>query len=336
MYKWYQSAQICYVYLSDVSSLRYNDAIVRDELARSAWFTRGWTLQELIAPGMLEFRDSDWKVLGSRSTMAYDLSRITGIPHDVLSRGFYHEHFTVAQIMSWISRRQTSRIEDMSYSMLGLFHINMSLLYGEGSNAFLRLQQEIVKKTDDMSIFAWKTRRTTEHRERRVYKMFAPGPECFSHSSCITHYTEEDQWSDDGIVRPICKIRQSYGYALEFLSQTTYVVTNKGLQVSGYCSKPSELELRHDLDTDFIVSDCDKLLILACGSHEDGHDSWERGDFVAVPIYLKDPPSDRYPLIQYLDRPHSGWRQGNIIFLDSQKVFKNLAKLEEIDVYLEI
>jgi hypothetical protein len=329
MYKWYQTAQICYVYLSDVGSLRYDDASVKDELTRSAWFTRGWTLQELIAPRMLEFRDSDWEVLGSRSTMALDLSRITGITYDVFSKGFYHKNSTVAQIMSWISCRQTSRIEDMSYSILGLFDINMSLLYGEGSNAFLRLQQEIVKKTDDMSIFAWETRETTEHRKVGISKMFAPGPECFSHSSCATRYTEQDR-------RAFGSLKHAYGIALDFLSKTTYVVTNKGLQVSGYCCNISGLQLGLSLPHPSAGSRGDKLLILACGSHKGGHVLYERGDFVAVPIYLTPPPMDHPNSSIQKDRPRSGSRHGNIMFLDSQKVFDNLAKLEKLDVYLEI
>jgi len=119
----------------------------------SRWFTRGWTLQELIAPRNLVFYSREWSFLGTKASFASDISSITGIET---------RHFTVTVLdasvatrMSWLAKRQTTRIEDMAYCMLGIFDINMPLLYGEGPKAFLRLQEEIIRVNDDQSIFAW-------------------------------------------------------------------------------------------------------------------------------------------------------------------------------------
>lgn len=129
---------------------------------RSAWFTRGWTLQELLAPRDLTFLCLDWKQeIGSRTSLSQEVSEVTKIPEKALTNGwslkdeFGALQFTVAQIMSWASARETSRVEDTAYSLMGLFRINMPLLYGEGPNAFIRLQLEIMSKYDDNSLFAW-------------------------------------------------------------------------------------------------------------------------------------------------------------------------------------
>ena len=116
------------------------------------WFTRGWTLQELLAPQDVEFYDQDWLSIGTKKTMWSLLSRITGIQPRHLWK-FREASF--AQKLSWVANRQTTRAEDRAYSLLGLFNVNMPLLYGEGEKAFKRLQHEILQSTDDESIFAW-------------------------------------------------------------------------------------------------------------------------------------------------------------------------------------
>ena len=152
MYRWYGEAQICYAYLADVDSAGQNDPLTMRRLERSRWFTRGWTLQELLAPDVVVFYDNAWVEIGTRSSLSYRISKITGIKHDHLIRPF---KASVAAKMSWASNRTTTRIEDIAYSLMGLFEVNMPLLYGEGSKAFTRLQHEIVKISDDESIFAW-------------------------------------------------------------------------------------------------------------------------------------------------------------------------------------
>ncbi|KAH8663645.1 hypothetical protein BGZ60DRAFT_411777 [Tricladium varicosporioides] len=150
MFEWYRGAQVCYVYLSDVSTAEENPYDDQSHFRKSKWFTRGWTLQELLAPDRVEFYDREWKQIGTKLGFTDLVQSITGISHIV-----NYAEASVAQKMSWASRRETTRLEDQAYCLLGLFNVYMPLLYGEGPKAFLRLQQEILNKTDDDSIFAW-------------------------------------------------------------------------------------------------------------------------------------------------------------------------------------
>ncbi|PMD29348.1 HET-domain-containing protein, partial [Hyaloscypha variabilis F] len=144
MYQWYQASQVCYAYLADV---RLGKKLHR-ELEDSQWFTRGWTLQELLAPASVVFFDQDWVDIGTKASLGEIISEITGI-EDLID----FESACVAQKMSWAANRKTTRVEDMAYCLLGLFDVNMPPLYGEGENAFIRLQLEILKTSDDESIF---------------------------------------------------------------------------------------------------------------------------------------------------------------------------------------
>lgn len=152
MYRWYENAYVCVAYLSDVESPH----VVDDDFAQSIWFTRGWTLQELIAPRSLDFWDAKWKIFGDRYDHARDIAVSTGIPISVLRQEKDVSAYSIAERMRWVSRRKTTRGEDMTYCLLGIFNINMPMLYGEGRvKAFLRLQEQIIKQSTDMSIFAW-------------------------------------------------------------------------------------------------------------------------------------------------------------------------------------
>ncbi|KAI1349672.1 HET-domain-containing protein [Xylaria sp. FL0043] len=178
MFRWYGEAKVCYVYLVDVfpeedphepSSVFFN----------SRWFTRGWTLQELIAPHNLKFFYSNWTVIfettrESRERIQFDpyepdfskadsfldtIASITGIEdwhmYSLHTMDITLKHVSVATKLSWVSRRSTTRTEDMAYCLLGLLDVNMPLLYGEGHRAFLRLQEEFLKKSFDSSILLW-------------------------------------------------------------------------------------------------------------------------------------------------------------------------------------
>lgn len=148
MYNWYTRAAVCYVYLFDVGT----DS---QPWIQSQWFTRGWTLQELLAPQKVEFYDMAWERLGDKIDNSTQISRRTGIPLEAL-REFDQKAFTIAQRMSWAKNRCTTRSEDRAYSLLGIFDVNMPLLYGEGGGkAFYRLQEEIMKTSTDPTIFAW-------------------------------------------------------------------------------------------------------------------------------------------------------------------------------------
>lgn len=161
MFKWYQQAEICYAFFSDVDSSMHARSH-QSTLHRSRWFSRGWTLQELIAPHEVMLYDMHWKNMGSRSSCAVELSKITGIQEQVLFRdGEELEsvlHGTsIAQRMQWASKRTTTREEDIAYCLLGLFDVNMPLLYGEGKKAFIRLQEAILTGSDDHSILAFRS-----------------------------------------------------------------------------------------------------------------------------------------------------------------------------------
>ena len=147
MFTWYRDAVQCYAFLSDIESV--------EELPKSRWFMRGWTLQELIAPLSVIFFNKYWKELGTKASITREIATITNIPRAVLLSNS-REDFSVAQIMSWAAKRETTRVEDRAYSLLGLFGVNMPMIYGEGNKAFRRLQLEIMKESRDHSIFAWR------------------------------------------------------------------------------------------------------------------------------------------------------------------------------------
>jgi hypothetical protein len=124
------------------------------KLRESRWFTRGWTLQELIAPQTVEFFTADWVGIGPKKKLCGLLSSITKIDEHILKGGNLAE-VSVARKMSWASHRKTSRLEDMAYCLLGIFDVNLPLIYGEGRKAFRRLQEAIMVTTPDQSLFAW-------------------------------------------------------------------------------------------------------------------------------------------------------------------------------------
>jgi len=158
MYRWYQEAEECYAYLVDVPHNPVNrvTGATGPEFRESRWFTRGWTLQELIAPSSVIFLDSEWHDMGTKSNLQCAISEITGIPGNFLL-GDDLRHASIAQRMSWASKRETTRVEDLAYSLMGLFGIYMPMLYGEGERAFIRLQEEIMRVSDDHSLFAWRS-----------------------------------------------------------------------------------------------------------------------------------------------------------------------------------
>ncbi|QDS76637.1 hypothetical protein FKW77_007995 [Venturia effusa] len=154
MYRYYYNAHVCYAYLSDLAPGTGSPMTRR--LRDCRWFKRGWTLQELVAPRSVTFYDSEWNAIASRTALSKALANITHIKQSVLVDREELWNTSVATRMSWASTRNTTREEDIAYSLLGLFDVNMPLLYGEGSKAFKRLQEEIIKTWDrvDHSILA--------------------------------------------------------------------------------------------------------------------------------------------------------------------------------------
>ncbi|KAK7444084.1 hypothetical protein VKT23_015482 [Stygiomarasmius scandens] len=154
MYQYYMDAEVCYVYLSDVTG-KEDPRDAGSAFRHSRWFSRGWTLQELLAPTYAVFLDCNWTEIGTKWSLRDAISAITTIPRRVFECGDI-DSYSIAQKMSWASRRETTRPEDQAYCLMGIFGISMSPIYGEGgTKAFMRLQQEIIKISDDRSIFAW-------------------------------------------------------------------------------------------------------------------------------------------------------------------------------------
>ncbi|KAK5651076.1 hypothetical protein OQA88_13708 [Cercophora sp. LCS_1] len=148
MFRWYRNAAKCYVYLTDVSTCQQDaDGNPGWEQAfrKSKWFTRGWTLQELIAPTVIEFFSEDRQRLGDKKSLAQHIHNTTGIPLEALQANAL-SNFSFDARMSWIKTRSTTREEDKAYCLFGIFNVQMPLRYGEGEEeAFRRLREEIRK-----------------------------------------------------------------------------------------------------------------------------------------------------------------------------------------------
>ncbi|KAI3326475.1 hypothetical protein HD806DRAFT_408973 [Xylariaceae sp. AK1471] len=144
MFRWYRDAKKCYVYLSDVSMKCNGNPLAWEEsFLQSRWFTRGWTLQELIAPRVVEFFSSEGQFLGDKTSLEQRLCTITGIPVAAL-RGTTLSEFSINERMSWSRNRETKLAEDKAYCLLGIFDIHMPLIYGEGQeHACRRLRKEL-------------------------------------------------------------------------------------------------------------------------------------------------------------------------------------------------
>ncbi|CAI6240642.1 unnamed protein product [Periconia digitata] len=200
MFQWYRNAAVCYVYLEDIKydDLEPSEGVARYklEVLRSArWFSRGWTLQELIASEKINFfctvpENTQWWFIGSKETESKYLAAITGIDRAVLEDPDLLPTVSVARRMSWAARRQTTRPEDIAYCLLGVFQVNMPLLYGEGANAFIRLQEEILKDSEDESLFAWTEPEASINRQQND-GILATHPRAFSESSQIVPYASK-------------------------------------------------------------------------------------------------------------------------------------------------
>ena len=208
------NAAVCYVYLSDVPGncpVLDDDSYVHpvslrwiETFEESRWFTRGWTLQELIAPRKTLFFGCDWNPIGALANLVQRVSGITNIQTDVLEHTRPLSDLSIARRLSWAAKRTTTRSEDEAYCLFGILDINMPLLYGEGPKAFLRLQEEIIRQSTDQSIFAWDSPYGfIDSREL----LFAPSVRCFVNGS---------------------KIRRRRGTA----SESAFRLSNKGVEIT--------------------------------------------------------------------------------------------------------
>lgn len=174
MFSWYKGSAVCYAYLEDVVSIPRQET----QLLNSRWFTRGWTLQELLAPRSVIFFSRNWASIGTRRALSREISTTTGINEKVIQGGSSNLYnASISERMSWVSHRETTRVEDLAYCMLGIFDINMPLLYGEGNKAFIRLQEEIIRVYNDQTIFCWHW--DTQHVPEDWASILAPSPRTF-------------------------------------------------------------------------------------------------------------------------------------------------------------
>lgn len=244
MFRWYTEAGECYAYLADVPGRGKGNGV--DFLAsfkQSLWFTRGWTLQELLAPSSVIFYDARWDRIGCKKELLGEISEVTGIGMQYLND---MREASVATKMSWISKRQTSRSEDMAYCLLGLFDVNMPLLYGEGRKAFLRLELEIIKKSNDDSIFAW----TSPDAENITSGLLALWPDSFADSADVRSpdfNSSSDRVTDFRALkkRPFAPMDSQMSrspkrsYQIKHIQGRPYAMTNKGLEFSARVSMSS-------------------------------------------------------------------------------------------------
>ncbi|KXS95995.1 hypothetical protein AC579_9348 [Pseudocercospora musae] len=218
MWTYYRDARFCIAYLSDVPECEDFEA----SFIASEWFQRGWTLQELLAPSEVWFCNASWNMVGCKCLVslwkARDflriLSKASNIPVYYLDDPTREKHqmASIAQKMSWASMRKTSRPEDVAYCLLGLFNITMPLVYGEGQNAFRRLQQEILRHSNDESIFAW--RPSDDCAEGGDSGILAPSPEFFA--------------------------RAQHMHRCNLIPRQPYRVTNKGIKMQAPLIKVSQ------------------------------------------------------------------------------------------------
>jgi hypothetical protein len=184
MYRWYKNAELCFFLLEDLSS----EIPPHEGLPQCRWFSRGWTLQELLAPRKVLFFDQHQRFVGNKSNHCELISSFTRIPPIILLAGLEASTTTcVAAKMSWAAGRQTKRQEDAAYCLLGLFNVHMPLIYGEGDQAFQRLQEEIVKRNNDITIFAWNI--LPDCKEEYV-GVLAPSPANFASSFAVQPFLD--------------------------------------------------------------------------------------------------------------------------------------------------
>lgn len=209
MYGWYEQAKVCIVFLQDVEQSISGSKDRRPckpistsgtvEFEESVWFSRAWTLQELLASDQICFYDRRWTMIGTKVTMESRINASTRIPNSALRKERKWSEYPIAQKMFWASKRSATREEDLAYSLLGLFDVNMPLLYGEGKKAFIRLREEIIKISPDRSFLLWGV-------DRQETNLLASSPVEFSDIPDTVEFQD-------------------------YRSDTAFVLTNLGLEI---------------------------------------------------------------------------------------------------------
>jgi hypothetical protein len=187
MFRWYRNAARCYVYLADVSARKYYnsqaDRTWESAFRKSRWFTRGWTLQELLAPKLVEFYSLEGQRLGDRNTLEQEVYEITEIPLTAL-RGTPPSQFSVDERLRWAAKRETKMKEDKAYCLMGIFEVFLPLIYGEEENAFIRLREEIDKRLSS-KLDLDKLPYAEQHRSAQIWAVSQNT--CTDHCECSCH-----------------------------------------------------------------------------------------------------------------------------------------------------
>ncbi|RYP17771.1 hypothetical protein DL765_004349 [Monosporascus sp. GIB2] len=280
MFKWYREATVCYAYLHDLPG--HGD--LEQQLPLCRYFTRGWTLQELIAPRKMQFFDGEWKRCGTKQGLQGLLYKITNIPLEVLMDGDKVHNECIARRMSWAAHRQTGRVEDQAYCLLGIFGINMPMIYGEGWQAFRRLQEELIRDNHDRSIFAWKSTTTVtsdnssrssgdDNGDEEYRGLLARSPREFAH--CGRYATS----------------LKRYG------SYNDFLITNRGVRFEGrlqVLKKPRTGYLLNLECLDFDPSGSGPASRISIVLHKTMNNGFVRADPRNVHASSKRPRDDRY------------------------------------------
>ncbi|TBU58540.1 hypothetical protein BD310DRAFT_926827 [Dichomitus squalens] len=269
MYSWYREAAVCYAFLADVG---VKDSFVFEfaDFRKSKWFTRGWTLQELIAPQVVLFLSADWRALGSKSTLAAVIEDVTGVERTILRKQKALATVSVARRMSWAAKRQTTVLEDRAYSLLGIFDINIPTLYGEGGRAFIRLQQEILKQHPDQSLLVWgkinlepllplvEDSPSSQGRVQRCWRE----PEPYVASSLLAHSPDVFGWSK-GFIQDIPYDVFLHRIGLPDFTLPVYYESPYGIRVDVPLFKLSDVLPSESLDQQSQIGDW-YIILLAC------------------------------------------------------------------------
>lgn len=190
MFVYYSQADLCIAYLTDVPSHCQAWEEMMYHFCCSEWFTRGWTLQELLAPSNLHFYDHSFNLIGSKIQLCEEVSRCTSIESKYLDGRKRFNDASIATRMSWASKRRTTRHEDEAYCLLGIFGVSIPPCYGEGAEAFYRLQREILARSDDESIFAWISK---DAKDDEPFGLLAESPRDFMDSECVDALSAESR-----------------------------------------------------------------------------------------------------------------------------------------------
>jgi Heterokaryon incompatibility protein (HET) len=262
MFRWYKNAASCYVFLADVTWAEDSQKNF-EAFRKSRWFSRGWTLQELLASPEAKFFDRNWKFLGTKEQLKTYITIASGIKSQYLDD---FKEASVATRMSWISGRNTKEEEDLAYCMIGVFGISLGVIYGEGLKlAFRRLQEAIIKSSPDESIFAW----TSENLQQSG--LLAPSPACFRDSRDVIfdkkNYCVRGSYSMENVglkfPAPTCLV----GSYEATYPQNGYRIMKKTIDLSLQCwrvnpstNKLSAIVIRlHKEGQLFHRNECDKL-----------------------------------------------------------------------------